>query len=168
MNSFETLFFMCSLTHRSKGMTVDQEKSFCLSFLGLTADFFAISAPAETPVESYWSTVYNWFWEHATSAGLRGLNKRRIMWLPRTTIWAFADCSLTHTRSLPEWECEPDYHQSHHVFLHWVVEALHEVQIDLQESVMEGRFITRLHCDGGRKWKIPVKRDLLRELLPLL
>lgn len=48
-------------------------------------------------------------------------------------IWAFSDRSVTHTRSSPEWECEPDDRQSHHVFPHWVVEALQEVKIDLKD-----------------------------------
>lgn len=144
--------------------------SFCLSFFGLTADFFPISAPAETPVESYWSTVYDWFWEHAMSAEPRYPNERSTMWLqislPRTIIWAFSDRSLTHTRSLPEWECEPHYRQSRHVFPHWVVEALHEVYIDLKERRRSVFFfmppVWRRH-----EWNIPVNRYLLHVLRPL-
>ena len=39
---------------------------------------------------------------------------------------------ITSERSSPERQREPHDGQSHHVFFHWVVEALHEIHIDLK------------------------------------
>lgn len=50
---------------------------FFLSF----AAFTPISVPTETPMEWYWSTEDDWFWDHVPSAQQRDQDDRNAMWL---------------------------------------------------------------------------------------
>lgn len=96
-------------------------------------------------MDQYWSTDCDWFWGYKTSAQQRDENDRKAMWLqarlPRAIIWPkkldLSDCSMTQTtwqRSSPERQRKPHYGQAHHVFSHRIVEALHEIQVDLKRD----------------------------------
>lgn len=92
-----------------------------------------------------WSTDCDWFWNYETSAQHRDHNDRKAMRprarLPSAIIWPekwdlsdFPMTQATWQRNSPERQREPDYGQAHHVFSQWVVEALHEIQVNLKRD----------------------------------
>lgn len=102
------------MTEDRELLVVPVSASFCVLsavlcfFFKSLSDFSPISAPAEAPMESYWSTVYDWFWEHAMSAEQRDQNDRKTMWLQVSLhhylsketrlVWSFFDTNDTNQK----------------------------------------------------------------------